>query len=102
MSRYMKIKFSIDSEILSGALAFLLLGAILALHVFALTVLWRWHVVPLGVKEISPWHALGLMCVLSASRFAAPREIDAWEWLKFNIGGPFLLLSIGYLAKEMM
>lgn len=49
-----------------------------ALYVFwggyVAATLWEWFVVPLGVKAITYWHAVGLTCVVAA--FAGVKNDD--------------------------
>ncbi|MFL1449421.1 hypothetical protein ACI77O_13570 [Pseudomonas tritici] len=78
--------------------------------------LWGWFVVPLGVIEISYWHAVGLICVVrlfvgglgKEKKGAGSDDIEknikkeAPKLIGKAIGDPAYLLAIGALAHYFM
>jgi len=76
---------------------------------YVASVLWGWFAVPLGVKPITYWHAVGLWCLLAA--FIGLRSDDdkdqtmaytAWKSAGMNVAMPAVLLAFGWLAKSQM
>lgn len=68
--------------------------------------LWGWFMVPLGVKAITYWHAVGLGALFSVfmgSRGTGNKEEDAAEAATLSIFAsaviPAILLAFGWLAK---
>jgi hypothetical protein len=59
---------------LLGLLPFMVLGMFTSAAVFLL--LWRWFVVPLGVRDITYWHSMGILLVASYVKFNASENRD--------------------------
>lgn len=71
--------------------------------------LWGWFVVPLGVKAITYWHAVGLGCAFAAfagvkigSGTEKPYEQKEAEALFFAAATPAALLAVGWFASINM
>lgn len=95
----------------------ILLGivAVVALFVFwtgyVVATLWGWFVVPLGVVAINYWHAVGLMCIVSAFvGIKADEDVAESDSLGEGVVKacvksfllPALLLCMGWLAHSQM
>ena len=96
------------------------MGAILgivvvfALYVFwggyVASTLWGWFVVPLGVKAITYWHAVGLTCVTGAFIGVRNDKSDESESVGDVVGKsilmmlffPAFLLAVGWFANSHM
>jgi hypothetical protein len=78
---------------------------------WALSTLWGWFIVPLGVPAIGIAHAFGISCTVSLfrSRFSTrkkeqEREIDEWfwEWLGTWIFKVAIVLALGWFAANVV
>lgn len=94
---------------LSGVAAFLLYGWVLLLY-------WRWFVVPLGVRDISYWHCLGLVLFAYFLRLGELRVLYrdqnerlrhgktvAWtEYLRYVLSSMAATVAVGWLLHLAM
>ncbi len=88
------------------AIAKLFLGLVLIpYNAWVASSLWTWHLVPLGLPHIGPWHALGIICLIAWLRNEPYVEKgDTYEmrsWVR-EIVAPALLYAIGYIAHVSM
>lgn len=100
-----------DVDILTWVSVFLL-PVVMTLHGFVTQSLWNWFFFPLGIPEISFFHALGITLVTRFFTFRLrPRENpkdtkEAYENLKHVISvsiiTPIVFLSMGFLVHLMM
>jgi len=93
-------------------MVFLLLPVLVAgifLYAFVLLLFWNWFVVPLGLKPLVYWHALGLSLFVSFLRGSADRGKEetrnAQDWKRTCKGGyvslAFFWVS-GWLVHVLM
>lgn len=72
--------------------------------------LWLWFMVPLGVKAITYWHAVGLAALLSSFlsifsiQLADSRDDESFlkmasRYLMLSVSIPSILFIVGWLAK---
>ncbi|MCS8414920.1 hypothetical protein N0754_19520 [Pseudomonas aeruginosa] len=91
------------------------IGAVLALSVFwggfAAMTLWGWFAVPLGVKAITYWQAIGLKCLVDAFvgvqadsviKGSATRGEAIQKGLLWGALTPTALLAVGWAAHWLM
>jgi hypothetical protein len=84
-------------------------GLILAagfFRVYAMTVLWRWFLMPLGAPPIGLWHMCGIGALLGLFRWNAydPEESKrqmAWQAVTAFCLAPAFALGVGYLYLRM-
>lgn len=62
--------------------------------------IWKWFIVPLGVREISLAHSVGIMCFGSFFRAKIKERAKSSDWM--TIFGPLLILLIGWIAKQFL
>ncbi len=83
-----------------GAFAAVICGIIL--EGVVISVLWRWFIVPFGVREIGIAWAIGLATIVSVVT-PSPRGKPTNAEMAFNaIGKPLLMLLIGWIATHWM
>lgn len=83
----------------------LILALLIALPVrgWVISMLWAWHVVPLGAPPISWWYGMGVVVVLatlSVSPEPKPRkrdEVTVERRLYYSLGSAFLALLLGFI-----
>jgi len=90
-------------------LAILAIAGLVAWWAYAVSILWTWFVVPLGLKSISVAHAYGLTLVVSALMSSRGLNIDGTKdksayknQVGFAIIGPAVLLLFGWIAVGFM
>ena len=90
------------------ALALLVLTAIVSIFWsgYVSSTLWIWFMVPLGVKAITYWHAVGLSALLSVflgSRGLRKNEESVVEEIAYGLFAslviPLICLGFGWVAK---
>lgn len=79
---------------------------------YALSVLWFWFIVPMGIRPITIAHAVGIGLVLSLfnlTKSGVPKRDPDESFLRHVYGivfaelvGPFLVVAIGWLIHGWM
>lgn len=85
----------------AGALAPMVLAAVVLWQSWPVMVLWNWFAVPLGAPALSLAHAAGFMCLLAAASPKSMRDDRPIAWERVLVA-PFALVAIGYVAKGAM
>jgi hypothetical protein len=76
------------------------------LRVYAITVLWGWFAVPLGIPAVGFWHVCGIGALLGAIHVktydpAEQQRLTTWENVSHVLlSGPFAL-GVGWLYMRM-
>ena len=73
---------------------------------WVLSILWGWFIVPMGITQISIWHAVGIALFVSLFRTRSyikeEFEIGFWKRTCMNLATPILTLICGYFIKGWM
>lgn len=88
-------------------LAVLAVGAVAIINAgFAISILWEWFVVPLGVKAVGISHAVGLSATAFFLRGTQTEYDNLQKDHASNIASmflaPWLAVLVGYVAKGFM
>ena len=84
---------------------FLLIGVLAVWRAFALTYLWQWFIVPLGVPAIGLWHAAGISIIvayLTYENAAKDKEDGVSTALAMGFLMPAFALFFGWLYHTFM
>lgn len=93
---------------IAGLIAILVVG-VLAKGV-ALSVLWGWFAVPLGLPDIGIAHAIGVSVIFSLlAHHASIKKEEGYDLseliaklLGYTIAWPMIAIGIGYIVKSFM
>jgi hypothetical protein len=89
---------------IGGAMIGALTLFLIAIEGFILSIMWGWFVVPFGIQQISvPW-AIGL-CGIASILGNAQIPVDEDKKKKHALNvllRPWLILLVGYIAKQFM
>lgn len=76
---------------------------------FVLSTMWGWFLVPLGLIQIGKAHAVGVAVIVSLITYVPSQCKDEREgddkvisYIAYSFASPFLVLLIGYIAKQFM
>lgn len=84
-------------------IAMLVLAIFIPWYGFAVSVLWRWFVVPLGAPEITWAHAAGLSLILGSMRSRLENRGNppgGVQWAMYILW-PAIALAIGFILKSV-
>lgn len=88
------------------ALAIVILLASMPLWGWALSKLWLWFLVPLGVPRVGMWHASGVAIVIALMRANADKaftlsqqDVPIWWRVGWEFVTPFCALGLGLLCR---
>lgn len=88
------------------ALALLGLGVVMIVGAlsngFALSYLWLWFVVPLGVKPLGIAHAIGLGAIVRFLTHQYSSDSPGWSGFFVALLSPFIVLLFCYIIKAWM
>lgn len=94
-------KLTLDKSTIESVVKFLLVPPVIFVHVWAVSTMWLWFVVPLGATPIGYWHTFGLslfvgLFTMNTAKSDKKIEIE-------DIVGRMIALAcvvgIGYLIK---
>ena len=93
-----------DEKMKWPALALVIALAAIPLNAVAMVVLWRWFMVPLGMRAIGIWHMVGIRTLAGMFIPSDYAEKERKPWAKVLIVAmiPIFALLIGWLCKSNM
>lgn len=98
---------STEGKLIAGMagipLAMLVIAVFIPWYGFAVSVLWRWFVVPLGAPEITWAHAAGLSLILGMSRARLEGKSGkpgGVQWAIYILW-PAIAMAIGFILKSV-
>lgn len=97
-------KFASCIGTIVGAIA----GTVLAIisSGYALSMMWKWFITPLGVQEISIIQAVGISSMFGMIKGVSfdddDRDMNAWMKTLILIGAPLLSLGFGWVLYQFM
>ncbi len=74
-------------------------ACILIYEGYAITLLWRWHIQPLGAPPLTVSHAIGIICIADMFGKYKAEKREATEVIAASLIVITILLGIGWLAK---
>jgi hypothetical protein len=71
---------------------------------WALSLIWLWFMVPLGVPEIGLFHAWGLSLVVGmfTGNGKSEKNENIFEGMGMLVASPLIMLFVGYILKGLM
>lgn len=89
-------------KFISAILAIAVLPLLIVEQGWAISILWGWFVVPLGLPEIGIAAAIGVSITASAlsSRYRKTEDADKWSVITYALLRPIILVLVGYLVKQ--
>ena len=73
-------------------------------HGLAISIMWGWFVVPLGMPSLSIAHAFGLALLLRMVSTRMPKSDDR-DWralIAASIAAPWLVVGVGWIVNAFM
>lgn len=86
-----------DNGCMTSALILIAAIMLIIFEGLLFTVLWGWFIVPLGVRDISVAHGIGLITMFSFFRVNIGREEKDSKELAFQLVGVLIVLLISML-----
>jgi hypothetical protein len=97
------MKNSIITTIIATPFAIALIGLLVIQQAWAISVLWGWFLVPLGLPAIGIATAIGISAILSALHQSRKSPGDeGWKSVGKAALKPWFLLAIGWIAKQFL
>ena len=95
------MKNSITTTIIATPFAIALIGLLVIQQAWAISVLWGWFIVPLGLPAIGIAAAIGISVTMSAMRGHRKGPDDkGWKSIAMAVLHPWFFLAIGWIAKQ--
>jgi hypothetical protein len=97
------MKNSAITAIIATPFAIALILLLIIQQAWAISVLWGWFIVPLGLPAIGIAAAIGISTTMSAmrGRLKGPDD-EGWKTIAKSVLQPWFCLAIGWIAKQFL
>jgi hypothetical protein len=97
------MKNSTITTIIATPFAIAIILLLIIQQAWAISVLWGWFIVPLGLPAIGIAAAIGISTTMSAMRGRRKGPDDeGWKTIAKSVLQPWFCLAIGWIAKQFL